>query len=287
MTTNNINCICVIGAGVMGHQIAIQAAVSGFTVFLNDIDAEKLQQAQQFAENWLDGRVKKGKLDATQQVEIKERLKFTTDLKEAAGNADLVIEAIIEILDIKRALFKELDSICPPHTILASNSSYIVSSKIADATGRPDKVINMHFFNPALVMKLVEVVKGPHVSEETVQTVIEVAEKMGKVTARVNKEIYGFIVNRIYSAISKEACYLYDQGIASIEDIDNAVKNGLGHPQGPFQLLDLTGIDLEYNVLMEKYRDTGDLADKPSPAIVERYVRGEYGRKTKKGFYTY
>jgi 3-hydroxybutyryl-CoA dehydrogenase len=151
----------------------------------------------------------------------------------------------------------------------------------------PENVLNVHFFNPVLIMKLVEVVQGPHVSDETVEKVFEFAKAINKTPILVKKEIYGFVVNRIFSAITKEACYMLDQGVASIEDIDTAVKNGLGHPMGPLELLDMTGIDLEYDVLTEKYRMTGDLADKPSPAIVERYARGEYGRKSKKGFYDY
>jgi 3-hydroxybutyryl-CoA dehydrogenase len=131
------------------------------------------------------------------------------------------------------------------------------------------------------------VVQGPHVADATVETIFEFIKSISKTPVLVKKEIYGFIVNRIFSAITKEACYLLDQGVASIEDIDIAVKNGLGHPMGPLELLDMTGIDLEYDVLMEKYRMTGQLADKPSPAIVERYARGEYGRKSKKGFYNY
>ncbi|HUN54865.1 MAG TPA: 3-hydroxyacyl-CoA dehydrogenase family protein, partial [Smithella sp.] len=184
-------------------------------------------------------------------------------------------------------LFKELDKICLPHTILATNSSYIVSSKIADATKRPDKVLNMHFFNPALVMKLVEVVKGPHVSDETVDTVMDVCRALGKSPTKVNKEIYGFICNRMFSALTKEACSLLDLGIASIEDIDNAARNGLGHPMGPFALLDMTGIDLEYFVSMERFQETQNPADRPSPGLVERYARGDYGRKTGRGYYQY
>ncbi|HOQ10110.1 MAG TPA: 3-hydroxyacyl-CoA dehydrogenase family protein [Syntrophomonadaceae bacterium] len=283
----DVKTICVVGAGTMGHQIALQAAVSGFTVYCTDVKAEALQKAQDFADKWLNGRVEKGKMSAEEVAAVKSRLNFTGSLETAAKNADLVIEAAIEILEIKRQIFTQLDRICPPHTILATNSSYIVSSKIADATNRPDKVLNMHWFNPALVMKLIEVVKGPHTSEETVQTVLEVSRALGKVPTRVNKEIYGFVCNRIFSAITKEACYLLDQGIASIEDIDNAVRNGLGHPMGPLELLDLTGIDLEYNVLMERFRETGDPKDKPSPALVERYALGKYGRKTGSGFYEY
>ncbi len=279
--------ICVVGAGLMGQQIALQGAVSGFEVFCTDNSVEAMKKAQTFAIDWLSKQLEKGKMNEEQVNGIKQRLNFVAALERAANNADLVIEAIVEILAVKRELFAQLDQICPPHTILATNSSYIVSSKIADATSRPDKVLNMHFFNPALVMKLVEVVQGPHVSDETVEKVLEVSRALGKVPTRVNKEIYGFVCNRVFSAITKEACYMLDQGVASIEDIDNAVRNGLGHPMGPLALLDLTGIDLEYNILMERFRDTGDPKDRPSPAIAERYAVGNYGRKTGKGFYNY
>jgi 3-hydroxybutyryl-CoA dehydrogenase len=180
-----------------------------------------------------------------------------------------------------------LDKMCPAHTILATNSSYIVSSKIADATLRPDKVCNMHFFNPALVMKLVEVVQGTHVSNETVESVMEVAKKMGKTPVLLHKEIYGFLVNRFLQATRQEALKLLDMGVASHQDIDTAVKNGLGYPMGPFQLLDLTGVDLAYHVGMEKYRESGDPADRPSPTIVEKFTKGEWGKKVGKGFYDY
>jgi 3-hydroxybutyryl-CoA dehydrogenase len=282
-----IKTIGVIGAGNMGRQIALQCALSGFKVYCTDSISPVLKSARDFADKWLGDRMEKGKLQASEVEEIKKRLCFTDDLTVAARDADLIIEAIIEILEAKRSLFRELDKICPPHTILATNSSYIVSSKIADATKRPDKVLNMHFFNPALVMKLVEVVQGPHVSAETVATVMEVSRALGKSPTKVNKEIYGFICNRMFSAITREACSLLDLGIASIEDIDNAARNGLGHPMGPFQLLDMTGIDLEYFVTMERFQETHNPADRPSPSIVERYARGGYGRKTGNGFYHY
>ena len=151
----------------------------------------------------------------------------------------------------------------------------------------PERVANLHFFNPALVMELVEVVRGPHTSQETVDVLMEFARSIRKTPILVKKEIYGFVVNRIFSAITKEACYLYDQGVAGLEDIDLAVKKGLGHPMGPFELLDMTGIDLEYHVLMEKFRTTMDPADRPAAVLVEHYAKGEYGRKTRKGFYDY
>lgn len=287
MNVNQANTICVVGAGNMGHQIALQSALSGFETYCTDVNQAMLEKAESFADNWLSERVQKEKISDAEAQAVKARLHFTEDLEEAACQADLVIEAIVELLDVKRDLFKRLDAICPPHCILATNSSYIVSSRIADATSRPDKVLNIHFFNPVLVMKLVEVVKGAHVSEETIKAVFDICIRLNKIPVLIKKEIYGFVVNRIFSAITKEACYLLDQDVASIGDIDLAVKNGLGHPMGPFALLDLTGIDLEYNVLMAKYQDTGNIADKPSPAVVEHYARGEFGRKTGKGFYEY
>jgi 3-hydroxybutyryl-CoA dehydrogenase len=282
-----INKIAVIGAGNMGHQIAMCAALSGFQVKCTDTNSDILDKAIKFADNYLQERVNKGKLTAEAANQARKNLVFTPSVKTAAEDADLVIEAIIEKLDIKRTLFAELDKLCPAHTILATNSSYIVSSKIADATSRPDKVCNMHFFNPALVMKLVEVVQGAHVSNETVESVMAAAKKMNKTPVLLHKEIYGFLVNRLLQATRQEALKLMDMGIASFEDIDTAAMNGLGYPMGPFQLLDLTGVDLAYHVGMEKYRESGDPADRPSPTIVEKFTKGEWGKKVGKGFYDY
>jgi 3-hydroxybutyryl-CoA dehydrogenase len=279
--------IAIIGAGNMGHQIAICAALSGFQVRCTDTNSDILAKAITFADNYLKERVIKGKLSEEAANQARSAIAFTSNIEEAVADADLVIEAIIEKLDIKRKLFADLDKLCPAHTILATNSSYIVSSKIADATNRPDKVCNMHFFNPALVMKLVEVVKGPHVSDETVERVMEVAKKMSKTPVLLHKEIYGFLVNRFLQATRQEALKLLDMGVASYEDIDIAVKNGLGYPMGPFQLLDLTGVDLAYHVGMEKYAESGNPADRPSPTIVEKFTKGEFGKKVGKGFYDY
>lgn len=283
----DIKKVSVVGAGTMGNQIAMQVAISGYEVACFDISAETIAAAAAFSKGWFEKSVAKGKLTGADASAIQSRLKFTTDLAEAVKDVDLVIEAVVDVVEVKRSVLKQIDTMTPEHTIFASNSSYIVSSKFCDAASHPDKVLNLHFFNPALVMKLVEVVKGPHCSEETIKTMVAFVESIHKVPALVTKEIYGFVVNRIFSAITREACYMYDQGVASVEDIDKAVKYGLSHPMGPFELLDMTGIDLEYDVLMEKFRMTGEQMDKPSPAIVERYARGEYGRKTKKGFYQY
>ena len=282
-----ISKIAMIGGGTMGSQIAMQTAISGYDTTLYSRSEGTVNKAKDFSDGWFAKRVEKGKMSKEDADAAQQRLHFTTDLKTAVENVDLVIEAVADVLDIKKKVLSEIDSMTPDHTIFASNSSYIVSSRFADAVADPSKVLNLHFFNPVLVMKLVEVVKGPHVSDETIEVMIEFVKSINKEPAIVNKEIYGFIVNRIFSAITKEACYMYDQDVASYEDIDKAVKYGLSHPMGPFELLDMTGIDLEYDVLSEKYKMTGDVADKPSPTIVEHYAKGEYGKKSGKGFYEY
>jgi len=287
LKVDDINKICVIGAGNMGHQIALCAALAGYQVVCTDISQEMLNKAEDFARNYLPERVAKGKLTQEQADRAILKLRFTQNLEDAAGDADFVIEAAIEKIEIKRKLFADLDRITPPHAILATNSSFIVSSKVASATQRPAKVCNMHFFNPALVMKLVEVVQGPHTSLETAQITMDLCTKLDKNGVWLKKEIYGFLVNRILAAISYEALFLADVGIASPEEIDFAVTNALGHPMGPFRLLDFTGIDLTYHISLEHYQETCDPKDKPSPLIVEKFAKGEWGRKTKQGFYTY
>ncbi|AET66550.1 3-hydroxyacyl-CoA dehydrogenase [Desulfosporosinus orientis DSM 765] len=287
MKVDDIKKICVIGAGNMGHQIALCAALAGYQVSCTDISLEMLSKAEGFARSYFPERVTKGKLTQEQADLGMKNISFTQNLERAAGDADFVIEAAVEKIDIKRKLFADLDRITPPHAILATNSSFIVSSKIADATKRPDRVCNMHFFNPALVMKLVEVVQGPHTSMETVQVTMDLCKKMGKSGAWLKKEIYGFLVNRILAALHHEAQFLADMGIATPEEIDMAVTNALGHPMGPFRLMDFTGIDLAYYIGIERYQETRDPKDKPSPLIVEKFAKGEWGRKTKKGFYSY
>ncbi len=279
--------IAMVGAGTMGNQIAMQCAICGYDVTCYSRRQTTVDKAQAFSDKWFAGRVAKGKMTQEEVDDIQSRLVFTSDLEKACTGVDLVIEAVADVIDTKRKVLAQVDAITPDHTIYASNSSYIVSSLFADAVKHPENVCNLHFFNPVLVMKCVEVVRGPHVKAEVIDAMVEFVKSIKKVPSVVNKEIYGFIVNRIYSAITKEACYILDQGVASVEDIDNAVKNGLGHSMGPLELLDMTGIDLEYDVLMQKYRMTGDLADKPSPAIVEHYAKGEFGRKSGKGFYEY
>lgn len=287
MGIDDLKKIAVIGAGNMGHQISMLAAICGYEVSCVDVNEEQLDKARDFAKSYLPGRVAKGKMTEEQADAAGSRLSFTTDMKAATADADFVIEAATEKLELKKQIFEELDRLAPVHAVLATNSSFIVSSMVAGVTNRPDKVCNMHFFNPALVMKCVEVVQGPHTSDDTTDLTMDLARRLNKEPVKLKKEIYGFLVNRILSAINNEALYLLDTGVASAEDIDKAVVNALGHPLGPFRLQDLTGIDLSYHIMMERYNETGDPAEKPSPTIVEKYVKGEWGQKTGKGFYDY
>ncbi len=287
MTLNDINNICVVGAGNMGHQIALQAAICGYTVKCFDVSQETLKKADRFVDDYLPGRVKKERLTQEQADQARANIRFVDTLEEAAKEADFVIEAATEVLDLKRRIFTDLDRIAPKHAILATNSSAIVSSRIADATRREDKVVNMHFFNPALVMKLVEVVQGPHVSDETADLTMALCEDLKKVPVRLKKEVDGFLLNRIFAAINKEANWLLEMGVAEVEDIDNACVYGAGHPMGPFRLNDLTGLDLSFIMATEKFRASGDPADLPGPRLTEHYVKGEYGEKTGKGWYDY
>jgi 3-hydroxybutyryl-CoA dehydrogenase len=287
MDISDIRNICVVGAGNMGHQISTLCAMHGYKTTCTDISEAVLNKAEAFVDTYLPGRVEKKKLTEEQALQARDNIHFTTDLGEAIKDADYVIEAAVEVLDIKRKIFTDFDKLAPPHAILATNSSAIVSSRIADSTRRPEKVVNLHFFNPALVMKLVEVVQGPHVSDETRSISMDLCEKLGKVPVHIKKEVNGFLLNRIFGAINREANWLLEMGVASHEDIDKACVYGAGHPMGPFRLNDLTGIDLSYTMAMEAFRDTGDRSLLPGPKLVEHYMKGEYGQKTGKGWYDY
>ncbi|MDR7328385.1 3-hydroxyacyl-CoA dehydrogenase family protein [Corynebacterium guangdongense] len=282
-----VNTISVIGAGAMGRQIAMVAALAGYTTHVQDVSPAAVCAADEDMRAWAKGRVEKGRLSQEEIDAALARLHYTTDLKEAVADADLVIEAATEKLDIKRSIFADIDRHAPAHAILATNSSTYGSSAVADATGRPGKVCNIHFFNPALVMKAVEVVRHPGTDDDTIATAVEVVEKLGKEPVVLNQEIPGFVANRLMGAIRSEALALYDAGIASFEDIDTAAKSALGHPMGPFELMDLVGIDVTYLIREATYSLTGDEADQPHPLLTEKYESGDHGRKTGKGWYSY
>jgi 3-hydroxybutyryl-CoA dehydrogenase len=279
--------ITVVGSGVMGSQIAMVSALAGFEVYLQDISEESLKKAEESLHGHINNRINKGKISILDAEKAFSRLHFVTSLETAVAETDFVIEAIVEKLEPKRELFAQVDRLAPPHAIIATNSSTIVSSKIADATTRPDKVCNLHFFNPVLVMELVEVVKGPHTSDETAATAVELVKQINKTPILLKKEISGFVANRILGKLIDEAIYLLENDIASVEEIDLACTKALNHPIGPFALLDLTGIDVNYYIRQVLYEETGDESQKPQKAITEKYLNGEYGRKTGKGFYVY
>ena len=281
----NIEKVAVIGAGNMGHQISLNAAMGGFEVVVNDVNKEALKKAQEFVETYCAKQMSKQKMTKEEADGIKGRMLFSDNLKEAVKDADLVIECIVELLDVKRNIFKEMETYCKSDTVLATNSSTFASSLIAEVLEKPERCCNLHYFNPALVMKLVEIVKGPHTSQCTIDRVVEFAKKIGKKTCVLQKEVENFVVNRFITRIYNEALWLRDMGIASMEEIDDALVYGLGHPMGPFKLMDLTGIDLYYTIEMGKYIRDG--VNPPSPALVAKYTEGAFGRKTGRGWYEY
>jgi 3-hydroxybutyryl-CoA dehydrogenase len=283
----DVNEILVVGAGAMGSQIGMVCSLAGYSVTVQDIDEGMLEKAQEQLRARMARDVEKDRMEQDEVNAAFDRMNFTNDLEGSASETDFVIEAAVEKLDVKRELFGMLDEAAPEHTILATNSSTIVSSQVADATDRPDRVCNMHFFNPALVMKCVEVVRGPKTSDATVETTVELTRRIGKAPVVLSKEISGFVANRILGALRDEAISLHEKGVASIEDIDTACKTALGHPMGPFELMDLTGIDVGYYVKMARYEESGDPKDKPKKSVVEKFENGEFGRKTGKGWYEY
>ncbi|WP_087972387.1 3-hydroxyacyl-CoA dehydrogenase family protein [Oceanobacillus rekensis] len=286
MKVRDIQTVGVIGSGAMGSQIAMVCALSGYEVVLNDIEESNLVKAEDSFQGHMNRRIQKGKLTEEEVNYAFGRLSFTSNLQDVKG-ADIVIEAVVEKLDVKRNLFARLEEITKEGTILATNSSTIVSSKIADATNHPENVCNIHFFNPPLVMELVEVVKGPHTSDETARAANEFIKTLNKVPVLLKKEISGFIANRILGKLLDEAVFLLENDYATHEEIDLVVKKALGHPLGPFELMDLTGIDVTYFVRSQRYQESGNEADKPSSLIQEKVEKGELGRKVGKGFYQY
>lgn len=278
--------VCVAGGGQMGRQIALNAALHGFDVFLTDSVPAALDAVKKWSKEYLDGRIAKGKLTEDQVRDAVAHFHIVPTLEEAATEAQIVIEAILEDKDVKMAFYTQVSKIVDKDTILASNSSYMPSSIFKDCVVNPQRLLNMHYFNPALVLKLVEVVRGDHTSDSTVDTVVEFAKQNGKVPIRVNKEIDGFVVNRILRAIRDEAFYLIDNNICTPEDLDTGVELGLNHPMGPFRLLDLTGIDLNYLASERRWKETG-IKPNGFDVVKAKYEAHEWGRKTGKGFYDY
>lgn len=279
--------LAVVGAGLMGSGIAQVAAASGWDVTIRDITQAALDRATAGIEKSLGRFVEKGKLDPGDRDAALHRIATSTDLEGATADAEVVVEAVFEDLDVKREVFGLLDRTCRDDALLATNTSAIPITKIASATKRPESVVGTHFFSPVPMMRLCELVRGLKTSDEALQRAREFAEGLGKTCVVVNRDVAGFVTTRLVTALAMEAVALYESGVASAEDIDTAAKLGFGHPMGPLATIDLTGVDILHNAALNIYRESADEKFYP-PELLSRMVdAGELGRKSGTGFFDY
>ena len=281
----SVNTVAVIGAGIMGRGIAYVAALGGYRTILEDILPASLRKAESEIRSNLDKGVALGKLGKSEAEAALSRIQFAGSVEEAAREADLVIEAVPEEMDSKIEIFTLLDKVCRPGTIFASNTSSLSITEISSVTYRPKKCVGMHFFNPVHKMKLLEVVRALDTENETISAAVEVGKRMGKEVV-VIKESPGFITSRINAMIGNEAFYMLQEGIASAEDIDKALKLGLNHPMGPFELVDLVGLDTRLHILEYLHKSLGEKF-RPAPLLVQHVKAGRLGRKTGRGVFEY
>jgi len=279
--------IGVLGAGSMGNGIAQVAAQSGYQVVMRDIEDRFVENGLKAIDKFLAKSVEKGKMVEEQKKTILSKIKGTTRIEDLK-DVDFVIEAVFEDLELKRNVFKTLDEVTRPQVILTTNTSSMSVTEIAMATKRPERVAGMHFFNPAPLMKLVEVIRGYYTNDETTQAVMDMSRKMGKEPVEVKKDTPGFIVNRLMIPHFLEAIRMAEEGIATIEDIDKAIKLGLNYPMGPFELMDLTGVDIAHHVTEYLYKELNKESKWSTPTLMRSMIRaGKLGRKTKGGWYKY
>ena len=278
--------ICVLGAGAMGHGIAQVCAQAGYNVNLRDIEEKFVRGGIDRIRKFLDGSVEREKMTREEADATLSKIKGIVDLREAAKEVDLVIEAIIENMEIKKDTYKELDVICPAHTIFASNTSYQSITEMAAVTKRPDKLLGMHWFNPPQIKRGIEVIKGEKTSQETLDIIVDLCRKLGKEPG-VCKDSPGFIANRLLQPWRNESFRLYDEGVASFQDIDKALKTAYNFRMGPFELGDLVGLEVAIVGNETMYRELKSDVFKPARCHIMKVRSGDFGRKTGRGFYEY
>ena len=279
--------VAVVGSGFLGAKIALRSAVKGYPVSMYDINQDALGKAKEMQANELSSRIEKNTLTEQEKTIIQSRIKDTLNLSEAVADADLVIEAIPERVELKRNIFKEIDEASPAHTIIATNSSSIRVSHIEDACDRPEKVLNLHFYDPLQQATMVDIMRGTKTSDDTIEQVTEFVKGLEITPLLVQKESTGFLFNRVWRAIKKETLHLVDDGVGSFEDVDRAWMIMFGSPKGPFGLMDMVGLDVVRDIEMVYYNESGDDSDYPPRLLLDRIERGELGVKAGKGFYTY